>query len=213
MIRATAPSAELPTAGIKFRGGRRSLLALEIALLLLGGAVFCFRVLPHAWRTVNTDFPNYYITARLVHDGYSTDRIYEWDWFARQKDRLGIEQKVVGFNSLTPVSALVLLPISTLDPITAKRVWVLFNLLLLGPTLWLIRSLSGIPWRWLGIATLFSFPLYKNLEYGQYYILLLLAAGSGTLVLRAGKERNRRSPGRVRGRTEGLPGLLSFSIS
>lgn len=179
MIRATAASAELPTAGIKFRGGKRSLLALEIALLLLGGAVFCFRVLPHAWRTVNTDFPNYYITARLVHDGYSTDRIYEWDWFARQKDRLGIEQKVVGFNSLTPVSALVLLPISTLDPITAKRVWVLFNLLLLVPTLWLIRSLSGIPWRWLGIATLLSFPLYKNLEYGQYYILLLLLLAAG----------------------------------
>ena len=174
MIRATAAREVLPTAGIKAGGDTRALLALEIALLLLGGAIFCLRILPHAWRSVNTDFPNYYITARLVHDGYSTDRIYEWDWFARQKDRLGIDQNVVGFNSLTPLSALPLLPISSLDPLAAKRVWVLFNLLLLAPTLWVVRSLSGLPWRWLGIATLFSFPLYKNLEYGQYYIVLLL---------------------------------------
>lgn len=174
MTLATATSEAPRAAGIKVRGDARALLVIEIALLLIGGGIFCFRVLPHAWRTVNTDFPNYYITARLVHDGYSTDRIYEWDWFARQKDRLGIDQKVVGFNSLTPISALVLLPLSSLDPIAAKRVWLLLNLLLLVPTLWSIRSLSGISWRWLGIATLFSFPLYKNLEYGQYYLVLLL---------------------------------------
>jgi hypothetical protein len=174
VIRATATSEAPPSVGIKARGDTRALLALEIALLLLGGAIFCFRIIPHAWRTVNTDFPNYYITARLVHDGYSTDRIYEWDWFARQKDRLGIDQKVVGFNSLTPISALPLVPISSLNPLAAKRVWLLLNLLLLVPTLWLIRSLSGVSWRWLSVATLFSFPLYKNLEYGQYYVILLL---------------------------------------
>jgi hypothetical protein len=185
VIRATATSEAPRTAGIKVRGDARALLALEIALLLLGGAILCFRILPHAWRTVNTDFPNYYITARLVHEGYSTDRIYEWDWFARQKDRLGIDQNVVGFNSLTPISALALVPISSLDPITAKRGWILLNLLLLVPTLCLIRSLSGLPWRWLGIATLFSFPLYKNLEYGQYYlVLLLLLAGALWLYVR-----------------------------
>ena len=185
MIRATATSEAPRTAGIKVRGDARALLVIEIALLLIGGGIFCFRVLPHAWRTVNTDFPNYYITARLVHEGYLTDRIYEWDWFARQKDRLGIDQNVVGFNSLTPISALALVPISSLDSITAKRGWILLNLLLLVPTLCLIRSLSGLPWRWLGIATLFSFPLYKNLEYGQYYlVLLLLLAGALWLYVR-----------------------------
>ena len=163
-----------PAAAIGARPAARFLLALEVALLLVGSAIFCLRIIPHAWRSLNTDFPNYYITARLVHDGYSTDRIYEWDWFARQKDRLGIDQKVVGFNSLTPVSALVLLPLTSFDALTAKRVWILLNLVLLAVTLALIRSLRGIPWRWLGIATLFSFPLYKNLEYGQYYVLLLL---------------------------------------
>jgi hypothetical protein len=173
VIRTTAINAA-PPAAIKARPDARILFTLEVALLLLGGAVFCFRIIPHAWRSVNTDFPNYYITARLVHDGYSTDRIYEWDWFARQKDRIGINQKIVGFNSLTPVSALVLFPLSALDPLTAKRGWTLINLFLLALTLWAIRSLSGLSWRWLGIGTLFSFPLYKNVEYGQYYVLLLL---------------------------------------
>src|ERR1700748_3163848 len=78
-------------------------------LLLLAVCAFgCGRVLPRAWRHLNTDFPNYYIRARLLRECYSTHRLYEWVWFQRQKDRVGItrgDQPVVGFLPDTPFSA------------------------------------------------------------------------------------------------------------
>ena len=91
----SAVSPERPTAigreasGVKIERTRfveiAEWLFLLIALAYLGG-----RTLPRAWERLNTDFPNYYITARLLREGYDTSRIYEWIWIQRQKDHLGI---------------------------------------------------------------------------------------------------------------------------
>ena len=62
--------------------------------ILLGAGV-----LPHAWHTLNTDFPNYYLTARLSHESVDSTRIYEWLWIQRQKDHRDIDQSVVGMIS------------------------------------------------------------------------------------------------------------------
>jgi hypothetical protein len=66
----------------------RLLLAFEWALLFAALMYIGGRDLPRAWLHLNTDFPNYYVTARLLREGYSTSRIYEWIWLQRQKDRL-----------------------------------------------------------------------------------------------------------------------------
>ncbi|MBB5329790.1 hypothetical protein [Tunturiibacter gelidoferens] len=59
------------------------------------------RTLPKAWHTLNNDFPNYYMTASLVHERYDTSRIYDWVWFQRQKDHRDIDQRMVGMTPLT----------------------------------------------------------------------------------------------------------------
>ena len=91
------------------------IIAAEWLALLAGVSYLCVRTLPRAWQKLDTDFPNYYLTARLLNEGYDTDRIYEWIWIQRQKDHIKIEksdQAVVAFVSLTPFSALLVWPLT-----------------------------------------------------------------------------------------------------
>jgi hypothetical protein len=142
-------------------------------VLLTALAYFGGRTLPRSWQKLNTDFPNYYLTARLLHERFDTNRIYEWIWIQRQKDHRQIDQPVVGFISLTPFSALVIRPLARWPPLTAKHVWLGLNALFLFGTALLLRSLTGLGWRRLALLILLCFPLHRNLLYGQYYILLL----------------------------------------
>lgn len=146
-------------------------LVLLAAVVYIGG-----RALPRSWQRLNTDFPNYYLTARLLREGYSTNRLYEWNWLQRQKDHVGItrgDQPVVGFVPDTPFSALVVWPLTYLSPLHAKRVWIVLNLLLLGAVAMFLRGMTHWPWRRIALPICVSFPLLRNVEYGQYYLLLL----------------------------------------
>ena len=130
--------------------------------------------LPKAWRTLNTDFPNYYMAARLVHEGYDTSRMYEWTWIEREKDHRGVDDRVIGLLPITPFSTLAVWPIAELKPLTAKHVWIVFNLLLLIPMAWMLRRMTGLSYARIVLVFALSFPLQRNLLYGQFYVLLLL---------------------------------------
>jgi hypothetical protein len=149
-------------------------LVSECLLLLIALVYFGSRTLPRSWQKLNTDFPNYYVTARLLHEGYDTNRIYEWIWIQRQKDHREIDQPIVGFVPHTPFSALVMRPLAKWPPLTAKHVWLGLNALFLLGTFLLLHSLTGLHWRRLALLILLCFPMHRNLLYGQYYIFLLL---------------------------------------
>ena len=148
------------------------LLIGEWVVLLAAFTYFGSRTLPRSWQKLNTDFPNYYLTARLLHEGYDTNRIYEWIWIQRQKDHRQIDQPIVGFG-LTPFSALVVRPLAKWPALTAKHVWLGLNAVFLFGTALLLHSLTGLGWRRLALLILLCFPMHRNLLYGQYYILLL----------------------------------------
>src|SRR5262249_3374573 len=76
----------------------------ERFLLLALVFLFVYKGFVPAWKQLNTDFPNYYIAARLYREGYPMARVYEWTWFQRQKDHLGVDQRIVNFNPLTLAS-------------------------------------------------------------------------------------------------------------
>ena len=141
----------------------------------------CFAVLflflhtvPRAWRTLNTDFPNYYMSARLAHEGYDTSRMYEWSWIAREKDHRDVDVRVIGLLPITPFSTLAVYPLVKLAPLTAKHVWILLNLVCLIPIGWMLRGMTGLSYRRIALALLLSFPLHRNLLFGQLYVVLLL---------------------------------------
>src|SRR5271167_1212042 len=120
-----------------------------VALLALHLGV---RALPRAWQTLNTDFPNYYLTASLVREHYDLSRVYEWIWLQRQKDHRNIDQRTVGMVPITPFSTLVVYPLTSLPALAAKRCWLILNLGLLFTILYLLRALTQLAWRRLALA-------------------------------------------------------------
>jgi hypothetical protein len=107
---------------------------LLVALLLL----FVTKGFIPAWKHLKTDFPNYYLGARLYRQGYPMERVYEWTWFQRQRDHLEIDQRLVSFIPFTLPSMLPVMPWCSLPPLQAKHFWLLMNVLfLLGTALFL----------------------------------------------------------------------------
>lgn len=141
---------------------------LCLALLYLGA-----HSLPRAWKTLNTDFPNYYMSARLAREGFDTARMYEWPWIEREKDHRALDIRVIGLLPITPFSTLAVWPLVRMAPLTAKHVWILLNLGLLVPMGWMLRLICRLSYRRVVLVLLFSFPLQRNLLFGQFYIVLL----------------------------------------
>ena len=146
----------------------------ERAVLLLLIGFMCVHTLPKAWKSLITDFPNYYLSARLAHEGFDTARMYEWKWLQREKDHRAIDVKAIGLIPITPFSTLFISPLTAFPPLTAKRIWILLNLTMLFPIGWLLHSMIGLGYRRIALAFVLCFPLYRNLEFGQFYVFLLL---------------------------------------
>jgi hypothetical protein len=146
---------------------------LERVALLIAVAYLGLHTLPRAWTKLNTDFPNYYLTARLAHEGYDASRVYEWVWLQREKDHRSLDIPAVSMVPITPFSTLVMWPLTALPALTAKHVWIIANLALLVPLCWFDHSLTGLSYRRIALVLAFSFPLQRNLLYGQFYIFLL----------------------------------------
>jgi len=154
--------------------GKRLVFGLEMCALVFPLLYLAVHTLPRAWGKLNTDFPNYYMSARLAREGYDTSRMYEWRWLQREKDHRAVDISVIGLLPITPISTLPMWPLTGLAPLTAKHVWLVLNLALLVPLCWLLRLMTGLPYRRVALAFALSFPLHRNLLYGQYYVLLLL---------------------------------------
>lgn len=146
---------------------------MEWLLLLVFCAFLFAHTLPRAWKTLNTDFPNYYLAAQLQRQGFDTSRAYEWRWLEREKDHHDIDRRIIGLVPITPFSTLAVRPLTGLSPLTAKRLWILLQLTLLLPIALALRQISGQPYRRIALWMVVCFPLHRNLEFGQYYILLL----------------------------------------
>ena len=82
----------------------------EWLLLILCSALLAFHTMPRAWRTLNTDFPNYYLAAQLAHEHSDTSHVYDWRWLQREKDHRNLDQRLIGLAPITPFSTLFVYP-------------------------------------------------------------------------------------------------------
>jgi hypothetical protein len=151
----------------------RSQTIFEWVIMLACSALLAFHTLPRAWRTLNTDFPNYYLAAQLAHQGYDTSQAYDWRWLQREKDHRQIDQPIIALAPITPFSTFFVYPLTSLPPLHAKHLWTLLQLTLIPPILLALHSLTGQPLRRIALFTVLCIPLHRNLIYGQFYILLL----------------------------------------
>jgi hypothetical protein len=148
--------------------------AAENLLLVILVGIFLWRGFLPAWKSLNTDFPNYYLAARLYQQGLPLEQVYDWTWIQRQKDHAGIERPIVTFALLTPFSLLPASPFSSLPPLEAKRDWLLTNLLLLALAVYLLCRMSKLNPRRVAILVFLAIvPLRTNFLFGQEYVLLL----------------------------------------
>jgi Glycosyltransferase family 87 len=148
---------------------------MEILILSVLVAVFAWKGFVPAWRSLHTDFPNYYVAARLIARGDSLTRIYDWIWFQRQKDHAGVENRVVTFNPLTLYSALPLVPLTSFQPLSAKRYWLIVNLLFLGFSAFALHRMTNMSRVHIAILMLLGIePLRIHFLYGQFHIFVLV---------------------------------------
>lgn len=146
----------------------------ERAVLVLLAVYFSFHSMPRAWNGLITDFPNYYLAAQLAHERFDTSRMYEWRWLEREKDHRAIPVRVIGLVPITPFSTLFVWPLTALKPLAAKRVWIVFSLALLVPVSWMLRQMTHLSYPRIALLFALSVPLYRNIEFGQFYVVLLL---------------------------------------
>jgi len=138
-------------------------------------AMFAAYSLLPAWKSLNSEFPNYYLAASLYTKRIPLDRIYEWTWFQRQNDHLGVRDGLVSFAPNPPTLILSLVPFTTLKPLAAKRVWLVLNLIFLVISLWMLRRVTSLTWRRLGLISLLCIlPLHIDFLFGRHYVLILM---------------------------------------
>jgi hypothetical protein len=122
---------------------------------------------------LNSDFRNYYVAARLYRESFSVSRVYDFEWFQRQKDHQGIQQCIVGFVPDTMVSALPILPLAAFPPLTAKRCWLVINVGLVALSTLVLMQMTQLGWRRILILIFLAIdPLAKSFLYGQMHLLV-----------------------------------------
>jgi len=140
-------------------------LAILTLLLIVKG------ILP-AWTGVETDFPNYYTASRLFIEGTDHKKFYHDQWFNEQIHRYGIDQEGK-FSPFPPLTVFLMVPVAMLDPITAKRVWTIFNMIFLALNIFLIHQITKKSYLWSSVLILLSgWALINTIRLGQVYLML-----------------------------------------
>ncbi len=155
-------------------------LGLGLLIAVLSGWVLIRGVVPTLSHP-GGDFANYYTASRILLEGGSVERAY-WDftWFQKQIDSNGIRDQMGGFIPHPPSTALVFLPIAGLEPILAKRIWALLNVLLALAASFLLARITGLSLTLSSTLLLLSgAALINNFLFGQLYLLLLVSLLAG----------------------------------
>lgn len=153
--------------------GRFLALVLRIAAAV-SFAWFLYDGVARVWSGIPSDFPNYYAAARSTTDGAPLESFYSYPEFQREIARAGIDRQLGGYIPQTPLAMLPLIPLASLRPVIARRVWLVLNLGFLTLTLWLFSRMTtfSVAQAWLIVFGGYE-ALRQNFWLGQYYVFLL----------------------------------------
>ncbi len=156
------------------RPGPGWLRLVEWCSVAVLAVAFIGQSLAPGWRTLKSEFPNYYLAAGLYHRGIPLDRVYEWTWFQRQNDHLGVRDGLVSFAPNPPTSVLPVVPFTRLQPLAAKRAWMVLNLFFLAGSLWALHRVTSLSWRRLILISLLCvLPLSIDFLFARHYVVIL----------------------------------------
>jgi len=138
-----------------------------ILFFILLALFFSFVFFP-SLKKINTDFPNYYVSANMLLDGADLKLAYDNVEFNKQVLFYGIENQIVSFVPYPPVNSLLMLPAARLEPLTAKLIWNSLNLLFFLLSIFFISKISGLNIFLTGILFFISgYAFVNNFFFGQ----------------------------------------------
>jgi len=106
-------------------------------------------------------------------EGKDLSQIYDNRQFQKQADFYGIDDIIVSYVPHTPASMLLYAPICKFDPLTAKRIWLILNILFLLGTVLLLKRIFDLSLILCSIVYLgLIIPVANNFLYGQPYVFL-----------------------------------------
>lgn len=125
------------------------------------------------WQHLDSDFPNYYTASLLLLEGEEVADFYDNAWFEAQARQRGIDASA-RFTPFPPVTAILAIPVTFFEPLTAKRIWLVLNVLLLFVLVVQLRSITRLSYLWVSVlASIALLPIISNFRMGQFYLLLL----------------------------------------
>jgi len=139
-----------------------------------------YGVLP-GWQNINSDFPNYYTSSRLLLEGKDLSLVYDDQWFQQKIHEFGIAERGK-FSPFPPATVFIMTPVALLSPLIAKRVFLLINVIVLIFTAFIFTKISHFNFtESLNIIMLSGAALINNFLLGQFYLILLLLVTLGYL--------------------------------
>lgn len=161
--------------------------AVEYTLLILLSIYLLFYGIIPSWKSIHSDFPSYYVSSRIVLEGTSVEKLYNDDYFSEKAREYGIDRHV-RFSPFPPATAFILLPLASLDPLAAQRIWTLVNIIALGACIYILKKITC--WRYRPTAVfvlLGGIGLATNFRFGQFYLMLSLMIMTAYLLEKNGK--------------------------
>jgi hypothetical protein len=150
--------------------------AAAALLIALASLVLVRGVVPALTR-IDSDFPNYFTAARVVAEGGSAERLYDDSWFQQQirRELPGVDARGK-FGPFPPPTALLLVPLARLSPLTALRVTTAVSLLCLLCSIWLLARIVPLGLVESAVLVLLSgYAVCNGLRLGQPYIAVSTA--------------------------------------
>jgi hypothetical protein len=171
-------------------------LIAEYSILVILFALLFIRGIQPAWNEVHSDFANYFVSAKLVAEGESLNPLYDNVWF-QQKIKDHAINTPGKFSPFPPLTAWLMLPLTFNSPMTAMRIWMMINLILLMVCVVLVRQLTAWSWVESGLILMATGQgLFNNIAFGQVYVFI---TAGWLAVLWLAKKKHQRLAGWVLG--------------
>ncbi|MBI1808032.1 MAG: DUF2029 domain-containing protein [Ignavibacteria bacterium] len=142
-----------------------------MSFVILSSVLVWLGIIPALTR-IDTDFPNYYTSSRLVIEGKDLSHLYDDDWFQDQILAYGMNQSGK-FSPFPPITALIMIPLAWIAPLQALQVWTIVNIGIFIMCIVLLSKIVGKDWLWSALLFLgCGLALINNFRFGQFYLVL-----------------------------------------
>ena len=155
--------------------------SVAIALFAALASVLVVRGIVPAMSKIDSDFPGYFTAAKIVAEGGPVERLYDDVWFQQQIRRYVPGSKIIGkFSPFPPPTALLLLPLTRMEPLNALRAVTVVSTLCLAGSIVLLARILSLTWVESAIFILLSgYAVINTLRFGQPYIAVSLSCIAG----------------------------------